>query len=337
MEKFKVGDKVEIIAGPKQGKRGKVETVAFGPMGGVMYHILLDEGYLTDAAERNLKLANSRVSNARFKVGDKVYFYGRPATVKQVIREPDADYILDVQGDDFYAEDDEVTSRNSRAANAIYQGSRVKYVGDDPRWKGMTGIVLRVKDNSEDNRENYYWVDFPGRPSLPESDLVANSRVCNVEPEPRVDGYGQEWYIRLKDGQVWRKRGTKEQMERLGKWLADRIGTQVEFIQPTGLNSRVCNSSNPVVRKAMNAAGQGTDIGNTLVKEYRNYARSQIQDLIQKVGDAQSYLSQQSERLKDRAAERGTDKDSEVIFVTHRKVDAALDAITAQLRRVLGY
>ena len=61
---------------------------------------------------------NSRVSNAKFKVGDKVYFYGRPATVKQVIREPDADYILDVQGDDWYAEDDEVTSRNSRACNS---------------------------------------------------------------------------------------------------------------------------------------------------------------------------------------------------------------------------
>ena len=87
--------------------------------------------------------------------------------------------------------------------------------------------------------------------------VSSNSRACNVEPEPRVDGYGQEWYIRLKDGQVWRKRGTKEQMERLGKWLADRIGTQVEFIQPTGLNSRVCNSSNPVVRKAMNACAMG--------------------------------------------------------------------------------
>ena len=55
---------------------------------------------------------------ANFKVGDKVFFYGRPATVKQVIREPDADYILDVQGDEFYAEDDEVTSRNSRACNS---------------------------------------------------------------------------------------------------------------------------------------------------------------------------------------------------------------------------
>ena len=33
-------------------------------------------------------------------------------------------------------------------------------------------VVLRVNDNSIDGRENYYWVDFPGRPSLPESELV---------------------------------------------------------------------------------------------------------------------------------------------------------------------
>lgn len=68
---------------------------------------------------------------------------------------------------------------NSRACNSLRQGSRVKYVGDDPRWKGMTGVVLRVMDHSEDGYENSYWVDFPGRPNLPESELVANSRVCN--------------------------------------------------------------------------------------------------------------------------------------------------------------
>lgn len=130
-----------------------------------------------------------------------------------------------------------------------------------------------------------------------------------------------------KSGQV--EQGSTRRFSFAG--VVDENGQYVSY------NSRTCNSSNEVVRKAMNAAGQGTDIGNTLVKEYRNYARSQIQDLIQKVGDAQSYLSQQSERLKDRAAERGTDNDAEVIFVTHRKVDAALDAITAQLRRVLGY
>jgi hypothetical protein len=56
---------------------------------------------------------------AKFKVGDKVKFYGRPATIKQVIHEKDADYILDVQGDEFYAEDEEVTCRNSVVVKAL--------------------------------------------------------------------------------------------------------------------------------------------------------------------------------------------------------------------------
>jgi hypothetical protein len=61
---------------------------------------------------------------ARFEKGDKVFFYGKPATVKQIIREPDADYILDVQGSEFYAEDEEVTSRNSaRSTNAVVQNA----------------------------------------------------------------------------------------------------------------------------------------------------------------------------------------------------------------------
>lgn len=107
----------------------------------------------------------------------------------------------------------------------------------------------------------------------------ANSRACNVEPEPRVDGYGQEWYIRLKDGQVWRKRGTKEQMERLGKWLADRIGTQVEFIQPTGLNSRACNSSNPVVQKAMNGCAATNANAPMWINDYKNQLKRMLADL----------------------------------------------------------
>ena len=69
-------------------------------------------------AAADFRTNKRRNDMAKFKVGDKVFFYGRPATVKQVIREPDADYILDVQGADFYAEDDEVTSRNSRACNS---------------------------------------------------------------------------------------------------------------------------------------------------------------------------------------------------------------------------
>ena len=63
---------------------------------------------------------------AKFKVGDRVYFHGRPATIKQVIREPDADYILDVQGNEFYAEDEEITTTNSapcRSTNAVVQNA----------------------------------------------------------------------------------------------------------------------------------------------------------------------------------------------------------------------
>ena len=115
---FKVGDRV-VIKGDRPGIIHEVTRV-YGD-GSVQ----IDEGtfayppaklILADSA--SLDTSSSRVSNARFKVGDKVYFYGRPATVKQVIREPDADYILDVQGSDFYAEDDEVTSRNSRVCNS---------------------------------------------------------------------------------------------------------------------------------------------------------------------------------------------------------------------------
>ena len=59
MAKFKVGDKVEILAGPKSGKVGKIETSAPGPQGSEMYHIRLEDGLLVDAIERNLTLANS--------------------------------------------------------------------------------------------------------------------------------------------------------------------------------------------------------------------------------------------------------------------------------------
>lgn len=66
---------------------------------------------------------------AKFKEGDKVKFYGRPATVKQVIHEKDADYVLDVQGNEFYAEDEEVTAanscHNSVVANALAANRKV--------------------------------------------------------------------------------------------------------------------------------------------------------------------------------------------------------------------
>ena len=120
-----------------------------------------------------------------YEVGDKVIYQGadksaykREGTVKS-IEDKDGTPQLAVEldgGETFTAPIDDWSREFTNAArNGIHQGSRVKYVGDDPRWKGMTGVVLRVNDNSIDGRENYYWVDFPGRPSLPESELVDNA------------------------------------------------------------------------------------------------------------------------------------------------------------------
>lgn len=54
---------------------------------------------------------------ANFKKGDKVLFHGKPAIIKEIINEPDADYILD---NGFYAEDEELTAANScRSRNAV--------------------------------------------------------------------------------------------------------------------------------------------------------------------------------------------------------------------------
>lgn len=64
MAKYNVGDIVKILAGSKAGKVGRVESSAPGPQGGEMYHIRLDDGILTDAAERNITLANTRASNS---------------------------------------------------------------------------------------------------------------------------------------------------------------------------------------------------------------------------------------------------------------------------------
>lgn len=90
-------------------------------------------------------------------------------------------------------------------------------------------------------------------------------------------------------------------------------------------------STNLVVMKAMNATSDG------LAKEYRDYLRSEVQKLIQEVGSSQSYLFQQSDRLKNLSAKWGSDKSVESLFVLHRRADAALDSIVAQLRKIIGY
>lgn len=125
-----------------------------------------------------------------YKIGDKVIYQGadkkayKRVGVLKSIEEKDGKPQLTVEFDDgetFTAPVDDWSREftNSRACNSFWQGNRVRYIGDDPRWKGMTGVILRVNDNSDDNRENMYCVDFPERPLLPESELEAiNSNAC---------------------------------------------------------------------------------------------------------------------------------------------------------------
>lgn len=94
------------------------------------------------------------------------------------------------------------------------------------------------------------------------------------------------------------------------------------------------NTTNKIVANALAANAGAT---NPFISEYKDYVRVAVRDLIQKVGDAQSHIFQQSDRLKALARNRGTDKDLEELVVVHRRIDAALDAASAQLRKAIGY
>ena len=100
------------------------------------------------------------------------------------------------------------------------------------------------------------------------SKIPAVQKALNARPttpEPRVSGVGTEWYIRLKNGDVWSKRGTKAEMERFGKWLAEMIGSEVEFIQPTGLNAKFADGTSMAtgifVKKSKSIFGDTSRLG----------------------------------------------------------------------------
>ena len=93
-------------------------------------------------------------------------------------------------------------------------------------------------------------------------------------------------------------------------------------------------STNKIIANAL-VANAGAN--SPFVSEYKDYVCGAVRDLIQKVGDVQSHILQQSDRLKALARNRGTDKDLEELVVIHRRTDAALDAVSAQLRKAISY
>lgn len=78
-------------------------------------------------------------------------------------------------------------------------------------------------------------------------------------------------------------------------------------------NSRACNSSNPVVRKAMNACGTAknsafTDFG--FFKDYKTFAETELSSLLTKFGEFEAELKKQAAVSK-----RGTNKRSEQEYI----------------------
>ena len=93
----------------------------------------------------------------------------------------------------------------------------------------------------------------------------------------------------------------------------------------------MADSTNITVRNALAANSD-----NTVKKEYVNRAKAVILQLVQKVGDAQNELFQQSEKLKSLAKERDSKSDYEKLSALHRRVDAALDGISSSLKKILA-
>ena len=271
---------------------------------------------------------------AKFKVGDKVYFYGRPATVKQVIREPDADYILDVQGDEFYAEDEEVTSRNSRACNStnpivrkalnstalnFSPGDKVSIVDTDIRYGGDKGEVVR-KDGFR------YVVRLTSRQDKPEVTLQPNQlKAANAE-DAQGHEHGSDGKFASKgggsdDGDSYEDPKTKRMKERLAKMreknealrkdneqrraaLAGKKA-ELEKMRAEVMKANVDKwkaaqkSKNAVVEKAINAVAKNADIPG----RFTSSELSTLKSAVSKMKGAQ--FSQYPDRMREKLVIRG--------------------------------
>ena len=178
-----------------------------------------------------------------------------------------------------------------------------------------------TKTNAEGHWD-YYYFKFDGDPrerGIHESEISANSSACNalkLEPfNPNSVRLGKSVWYKGREMTYKGKGGGKVHLVDLGgnridvpvfdrdlKMLADAY----EYYHNDGVpmpNSRVCNSSNPVVRKAMNAVARNSDS-----QVFAAQAASYFKDAYGGIQGCITCL----ERLRDYGKPNGfTDKDAE--------------------------
>lgn len=241
MAKFKVGDKVKL---KRTGEVGTVFRITTN-FGFTNYWVKGLPGGPTNSpvyAEDLLELANSRFCNSKFKVGDKVTDGN---SVFQIIKVNPDDYewkLIKGDGRDAFGKiiseggmipwaDQKMRKvANSRTLNAMTKDDEKKIEG-----------VLRMYLNKPGDR-----IEFKVHEGMPNG----MSRTTVAVHAAYQDGQRETPDYRIRAAK-------KAVMDRL---MIPCVGDSVRVMGDGSfagnlvfMNSRACNSSNPVVRKAMNA------------------------------------------------------------------------------------
>ena len=279
--KFKVGDKVKL---KRTGEVGTVFRITTN-FGFTNYWVKGLPGGPTNSpvyAEDRLELANSRVCNAKFKVGDKVTDGN---SVFQIIKVNPDDYewkLIKGDGKDAFGKiiseggmipwaDQKMRKvANSRTLNAMTKDDEKKIEG-----------VLRMYLNKPGDR-----IEFKVHEGMPNG----MSRTTVAVHAAYQDGQRETPDYRIRAAK-------KAVMDRL---MIPCVGDGVRVMSDGSfagnlvfMNSRACNSSNPVVRKAMNAVAMNA---KSIDKwEFDIMLRSRIGD---NGKGAEDYMRQNREQIE---------------------------------------
>lgn len=194
--KFKVGDIVVDKGFPSVKLRIVQDDSRYNPNEHTYAVKPLRGRAVTTSREEDLKLANSRAANAKFKVGDEVVYKanGHRGQVKEI----DGDRIgvrwILSSSIEWHSEDEIKKATNARACN---RASVFEYgVGDTVKLRsGRTGEVLSKyvdKDGNLSIEINLNGTRYAVSADMVDS-VVKNARACNAEIAPELRKAYDEW------------------------------------------------------------------------------------------------------------------------------------------------